>query len=310
MAMRKIISYVNVKSEYSRVCYVNSLYSLLVYIFINKGVSSTLFIFHRELEGFWRNCTLENIIVLDETRFSRLDNLLYKIGLLNYDLNNYLKNRDFYGHDHLLFSFIFDMKGANIIEDGLSNYDRKRNVITKLRRTFMGKVPETHGFGRNIKAVYLSMINRNIPEDVLERVVVFEKKQVFQFVSNLFFEKVSPLDLNIMAGNILFTQPLSEDGIMSEAKKINLYRHMAKKYDICYVKPHPRETTNYEEKIGVKVLDKNIPSEILGEKFAMSKNKLVTLYSTALYNLKEANESLEIVVLADCCSRAIEEAYK
>jgi len=87
---------------------------------------------------------------------------------------------------------------------------------------------------------------------------------------------------------ILLTQPLSEDGYISEEKKIEIYKKYLEGYinsDII-IKKHPREKTNYKKYLeGVEEFNSNIPSEffyLLDIKFDVA----ITLFSSGLNNLE------------------------
>lgn len=64
---------------------------------------------------------------------------------------------------------------------------------------------------------------------------------------------------------IIYTQPLSEDGYISEEEKIRIYREICtfySRYGQILLKPHPRDTSVYSIQ-GVDVIDRLWPSEIL-----------------------------------------------
>lgn len=70
---------------------------------------------------------------------------------------------------------------------------------------------------------------------------------------------------NSSVAGIVYTQPLSEDGFISEKEKIQLYSALCKyysKYGSLLLKPHPRDTTTYDIE-NVKVIDRLWPSEII-----------------------------------------------
>lgn len=84
---------------------------------------------------------------------------------------------------------------------------------------------------------------------------------------------------------LLLTQPLSEDGYITEREKINIYSKIIKdNYKNILIKPHPRELTNYQNYFkNIILLDKDIPIELyslLGMKFY----KVVSLFSTSVFN--------------------------
>ena len=91
---------------------------------------------------------------------------------------------------------------------------------------------------------------------------------------------------------ILFTQPLSEDRIMTENEKINLYTKIIKKYnqETLIIKTHPREKTNYRKIFPyILILDDIFPSEFF-TLFNINFDRAITLFSTAVLNLKNVKE--------------------
>jgi hypothetical protein len=82
---------------------------------------------------------------------------------------------------------------------------------------------------------------------------------------------------------ILLTQRMSEDNIMTENDKINIYREMIKDIDAnkLVIKPHPRETTDYTIYFpDIYVFTKKIPIQIL-DMVGVRFKKAYTVCSTA-----------------------------
>lgn len=65
---------------------------------------------------------------------------------------------------------------------------------------------------------------------------------------------------------IVYTQPLSEDGFITETEKIDYYHKMVKfysRYGKPIVKLHPRDMTDYKFDEGITVMPSYFPSELL-----------------------------------------------
>lgn len=65
---------------------------------------------------------------------------------------------------------------------------------------------------------------------------------------------------------IVYTQPLSEDGFITEEKKIKYYQDIIRyyaKYGKPIVKLHPRDLTDYKFDASIKVIPAYFPSELL-----------------------------------------------
>lgn len=111
--------------------------------------------------------------------------------------------------------------------------------------------------GKIEKLEYKSLIN-SISEDQKEKLASI-------LLNNVDYEKI--IKIKNINSVLILTQPLSEDGYETELSKIQIYENIINEQLTSYVKrkiylkPHPRDTSNYEfEK--VEVLGKNFPSEI------------------------------------------------
>ena len=155
-----------------------------------------------------------------------------------------------------------------------------------------------YGYSKKIKKIYLTGLAQ-IPEEIKNKVEIIDLKklwklktreeqqeilEIFGFNNNLIKELK---EKNI----ILFTQPLSEDGILNEQEKIELYSKIILKYpkEKLIIKTHPREKTNYSKIFNeIYILEQNFPAEIF-KLLEISFKKGVTLFSTAVLtnNCKE-----------------------
>ncbi len=99
-----------------------------------------------------------------------------------------------------------------------------------------------------------------------------DKEKILKlFISDTLYENL----LQKKNFGIVYTQPLSEDGYISEEEKIKTYREICRyysKYGQILLKPHPRDTSEYSFQ-GIEVIDRLWPSEVLslfGIKFIFS----------------------------------------
>ena len=86
-------------------------------------------------------------------------------------------------------------------------------------------------------------------------------------------------------------QPLSEDELLLETEKIEIYKKIIIKYseENIVIKPHPRETTNYKNIFPkIEIIFENFPSEFL-DLYDIKFEKIITLFSTAALNLARGN---------------------
>lgn len=294
--MKNIITFKRIKSNYNNVCYVNSIFALFLYLYINKGSDNTLFISHMDFKDVLEKSKLDNVIIVDSKRNENWDSLLYKLGVLRFDLTEYIRGKVFFGHDHITYAFLFDLKNGSVLEDGIGNYNGQIPTLKKIKRAAKGRVISPLGYDKRIKHVYLSKPEKADPL-LCDKVVPFTIPDFLAYTRSyslkLVFENFS-LELNNK--NILFTQPISEAGIVSEVEKVRIYREIIDKHKIDIIKPHPRDYTDYSLFFECKIIDKYLPAEAMicpdGENI-----NLFTLNSTSLFNLKEVNDNIDIHIL-------------
>ncbi|MGL5122742.1 MAG: glycosyltransferase family 52 [Fusobacteriaceae bacterium] len=209
-----------------------------------------------------------------------------------------IKLEENYITDYLL-EFIFLRGKSIVIEDGVANYTSKGILVHKNKLKQLLKLDfrkEIFGYSKNIKKIYLTGL-APIPKEIAHKVEIINLKELWNKKSSEEQDEILDifsfdLDIKDKIKNrdiILFTQPLSEDGVITEREKIDIYSKIIKKYpqERLIIKTHPREKTNYKELFKENlVLDNPFPFEILSLldiKFA----RAVTLFSTAALGLGE-----------------------
>jgi len=83
------------------------------------------------------------------------------------------------------------------------------------------------------------------------------------------------------------TQPLSEDGTLSEKEKIEIYSEILSNYDLkdVVIKVHPREKLNYRNIFPkVEILDEYFPVELF-KIFNIEPEKVITIFSSAVFGI-------------------------
>lgn len=93
--------------------------------------------------------------------------------------------------------------------------------------------------------------------------------------------------------NLVLTQPLSEDGYISEEEKIRKYSQIIESIDkdeLILIKKHPRDKTNYLFK-NVIELERQFPSELFNL-VDIKFQKVITICSSAVDNL-DAKEKIQ-----------------
>ena len=90
----------------------------------------------------------------------------------------------------------------------------------------------------------------------------------------------------------MFTQPFSEDKILTEKEKVELYKDIIANYDVTklLIKSHPREKTNYRKEFPkITVIDQRIPSELL--LFTKAEfSRVITVFSTSISIFLKSSE--------------------
>ena len=148
-------------------------------------------------------------------------------------------------------------------------------------------------YGRNeyVKNIFLRGSGK-IPEDIKNKVKIVNLKELWSQLDfssqnkilDVFGLDVEKLKIIEAKNTILFTQPFSEDKVISEDEKVDLYKKIIKNYDkrSLVIKPHPREKTEYNKIFeDIMILENSFPAELLLlSKFKFE--KVVTISSTAV----------------------------
>lgn len=118
-----------------------------------------------------------------------------------------------------------------------------------------------------------------------------------ELIIDVFLEKHSASELKQINSNkklIIVTQPLSEDGFITEKEKISLYKEIIENHKDNYqifLKKHPRERTTYRFD-NVTELSGSFPSEIF-LMLEMKFNKAVGICTSAILTI-DADEKINI----------------
>ncbi|WP_281699514.1 glycosyltransferase family 52 [Cetobacterium somerae] len=222
------------------------------------------------------------------------------LNLVKYKLKKPDKNIKVYGNDHTYISIPYWKNEFYLIEDGTLNYTffykRKKSIKEKIKRIIklLPSDKKCYGLRENIKKIYLTGVGP-IPKEIYHKVEIIDLKELWN-KKNLEEQNeildIFSFDLNIkekIKGRniILFTQPLSEDSVITEEEKLKIYLEIIKKYpkERLVIKTHPREKTDYKNIFQeCLVLDNPFPFEIL-KLLDVEFNKAVTLFSTAALGL-------------------------
>ncbi|MFS1931118.1 polysialyltransferase family glycosyltransferase [Vibrio cyclitrophicus] len=229
------------------------------------------------------------------------ENILKEYNLNYPELNDLIKNssvklfvdKSFIGH-----YCCFVNERVTLLDDGEANYFPNKFNIMYFIKHHIFSIPFGRGRSRYIKSVHYREPCKVPP---CQRRYI--GKKLFSLDLNLLEQGLTNSDkeyildffgvLSIQSKNehncILFTQPFSEDGFISEDMKISIYANIVKSKlkqgYLVYVKPHPRESTNYEAFLGysnVIVLSSLFPSEVFNIIKNFSFDEGIAIQSTAL----------------------------
>jgi hypothetical protein len=285
-----------------------TVYVLLQYLLLNKDTETIYLTTDIFDKAIFEKLPGEKIMILrpKKSKFKLINKLknffwMYKL-LKNDEIKKLKKNRELivYGQDHIFIGNIFLDHSFYLLEDGIGNYclPKKRTCKFLILKILYG-IREMRGQSKNVKKIYLTGL-ASVPEKILKKVEIINLKDLWCKKSEA--EKIDILRIfnfnkTIISSlkdkrYILFTQPFSEDGIISEEEKIFLYSEIIKKYDkkFLVIKRHPREETNYNYFFkDIFILDNNFPAEIFNlvdVKF----EKAITISSMAAFGLSDAKK--------------------
>ncbi|MGN7385515.1 polysialyltransferase family glycosyltransferase [Sporosarcina sp. SAFN-015] len=192
----------------------------------------------------------------------------------------------------------------NLLEDAMDSYKVLKNYIEidykkSLRNRIFGFVYETlyfHG-----KSKYSKIVEVNNEKDLeipREKIRVKDKKEMFSKLTEeqkkqiyMIFTMDDDEESSLHGDSVLIlSQPLFEDGIV-QTKEIQrkVYQDIIDAYcdDLnIFIKPHPRDNFNYRDNfINVRVMNKDLPSEILNFNPNIKYKKAITVTSTSLNSI-------------------------
>ena len=211
-----------------------------------------------------------------------------------------------YFQDHIIYSQLFMkyFKGRiYLLEDGIKNYkletpSRSLTKYGKIKEKIksivyrLQKRQRIMGLSDRVEKIILTGLDK-VPDIIKEKTSIVNIEKLWEELSEQRKERIKEI-FNIDVEKfkiieqegkniILFTQPLSEDGILDEHEKIEIYSKIIKNYDITklVIKIHPREKTDYRKYFkDVVVMDEKIPMELL-RIMGIEFKEYVTIFSTA-----------------------------
>lgn len=177
-----------------------------------------------------------------------------------------------------------------LLEEGELIYSERKRSINNLIKRIVG-LPLPFGLSQSIKKIEVRFPER-LPVKLQRKSSYYNIREKLTLLSEyhkqllLKLFKVEALSISVKS-LLLVPQPLSEDGLISEEEKLDLYREITNKYlqqgYHIYIKPHPRETTEYDKFFkNCSLIPKSFPVEMmnfLSVKFSVA----ITLFSTGIH---------------------------
>lgn len=187
-----------------------------------------------------------------------------------------------------------------MVEDGERNYNPRNGWFKAFRRRYLLRTAIGEGFDPEVKEIEVQHIHR-LNKRILHKGKKLELNVMRDSLSKEEQNKILSIFLRkqniVISGNnnlLLITQPLSE---LSEAEKIELYNQLLTKYSAgceIYIKPHPRERTDYSDKIRhtFTEIPRYFPLEMMNFINTIQFKKGVTVFSSSLYNVENIEERI------------------
>lgn len=303
-----------------------------IYVETNYGLLLTLIYFYIKKNDiiYFLDEKIEKYINLKNVEVISLKNFKNKKGIVQkyykWKLNNQLLLKlgevdEIYLQDHVSYGqfFLNNFNGKMILlEDGTMNYNEK--ILLEEKNKKLKKIKINHfikkviiekrkkeyrrfGLSEKIQEIYLTGL-LPIPDLIKNKVKIINISDEWEILSKKDKEEILGVfkissksfeNLKVEKNKVLLlTQPLSEDKIITEKEKIDIYREILLKENEknIYIKAHPREKTNYKEvfkEFNINIIENSFPIEIcllLDIKF----EKVITLFSTGALSFKGKSE--------------------
>lgn len=290
--------------EYRRVCIVNNAYVLFQYFLLSSldEIRDTYFFFTEDIKE-------EVAEHFDHARLclpkGKLRQFLFLIWLnISADYRwSLLKTCEIWGQDNLLVtSPLIKNRKIILLEDGWLNYTFRpyRKNFKNLRKLLFGNLSSEFplGYSNNVELMYLTGVKK-IPVAIMNKVMVVNYSEIWnsstvekkQFIEKIFGITKEVIEVFNGTPRVLFTQPLSEDRILSEDEKISIYKKIVDSVgEELIIKTHPREVTDYAALFpNNKVFNKPVPLELLSL-IGINFSEVYTLFSSSVLSLpKDTN---------------------
>ena len=232
----------------------NSVYSFFLYLLIDNN---------------WE----QSIFILDEPLYDKIYKKMGKIKIYKYRDLSYKKHLIlFYIEKFKLFFYLLKTRILGNSNYCLYGEDMMMPYFYKKRKTYL---IEDGTWSYKIREEEKTFLKR------LKRVIRLENPFYNFSGEDKSIERIKSKKY------LLLTQPLSEDGTLSEKEKIEIYSEILSNYDLkdVVIKVHPREKLNYRNIFPeVEILDEYFPVELF-KIFNIEPEKVITIFSSAVFGI-------------------------
>lgn len=282
------------------VCVMDSMHALLQYLLLvsEEEANNTFFFWSGGISSTVKSHFQNHYCDLEKNKHYYRTQLVWRYPFL---LKNGIR---YFGHDHLTFSkYILRKKNFELLEDGTLNYApfpwrKKLTLKKKIRSLWAGPlycmdVPYS-GYESTCSRINLTGLTETgevyssgkVLTQTFQSLWATSSPEKRSYVNSIFGLSDKSLSNLLLSNKILLTQPLSEDGFLSEDEKISLFKYIESKIgaDGLVIKPHPREKSNYRVAFpNAMVFDAPVPMQLItlnGVRF----QEAYTLFSTAVFD--------------------------
>ena len=306
------------------ICLVTTIYSFFLYILLKGYNKEDIFIFTawfpKEVSKNVKHIQMPPVAFRDGAKMYSANspkglfkNILgycryfygyIKLRILLF-IKTFGKDKTIYGHAFTPFSFMFyENENSYIIEDGLMNYRQNicethkiNPIIDKLLHIcgiYFLNANEALGSHKNIKKVYLTNeFDHPLIKDKVEVIDIGElwnklNKNKQEEILNLF--NITPNSYSFNDETILILTQKFDDHTMPLNEELKIYKEFIDKFEgySIIIKPHPRDTKNYEKIFpNIEIIDRNFPIELL-DLIGIKPKIICTIMSTAALNFKDS----------------------
>ena len=192
-----------------------------------------------------------------------------------------------------------------MIEDGERNYHSKVGELKAFKRKYILNTVIGDGMDAQIKEILVQDPER-LNARVIQKGRKLELKKMQEELTVSDREKILSIfmqgcQVSLSGGKklILITQPFSEEKYFDEETKIRLYNDVLTEYAAGYsifIKPHPRELTNYNGKIKYSFTEipGSFPLEMMNLLSDIHFDLGITLYSGAINNITGITKRIKL----------------